>query len=165
MATDPKNARLLLVRAGIDDRRGDWRRALTFAERVLADDPRQFEALNLHGFVSAEHQYGLPLAIRRLQSAIALDPGAGGIVDSLGWAYFKAGDLPRATDFLEQADRLEPGDPEILGHLGDLWVKKNDPARAKATYHAALSRSPPDKLARELEARLRTLESTNAAGR
>jgi len=165
LGKDPGNARLLLARAAVEDRRGDWRAALALAEKVLARDPRNVEALNFAGFVSVDHGYDLARATRRLQAAIALNPGTGGIVDSLGWAYFRAGDLARAALFLEQANRLEPGDPEILEHLGDLWAGRREPARALETYRQALARSPSDRVARELEERVRALDAKSAAGR
>jgi Tfp pilus assembly protein PilF len=162
---DPDNPRLLLVRAAVDERRGEWRRALTFAERILAADPRQIEALNFHGYVSVEHDSNLSGALRRLQVAMALDPGAGGIVDSLGWAYLRAGDLARAAELLTEADRLEPGDPEILSHLADMFARQHDLPHAITTYRRALQRDPPEKLEREINARLRALEAKSAAER
>ena len=165
MQKDPDNPRLLLVRAAIDDRRGEWRHALTFVEKILASDTRHIEALNFHGFVSADHDDNLPIATRRLQVAMVLDPGAGGIVDSLGWASLHAGDLARATELLTEADRLEPGDPEILSHLGDLFAKQHDVVRAISTYRQALQHDPPERLAREINTRLRALEAKSAAER
>ena len=142
-----------------------WQRALTRAEEILAREPRNVEALNFAGFLAADHAQDLPRAIKRLQAAVALSPGAGGIVDSLGWAYFRAGDLARADSFLEQAGRLEPADPEILGHLGDLYAKRQERDRALMTYRRALTLSPTDRVARELGERLRTLDAKSAAGR
>jgi tetratricopeptide (TPR) repeat protein len=157
--------RLILERAAVDDRRGDWQRALGRATEILAREPRNIEALNFAGFVAADHGQDLPRAIKRLQAAMALSPGTGGIIDSLGWAYFKAGDLGRADTFLEQAGRLEPADPEILSHLGDLYAQRHDRDRALATYKRALTLSPSDRVARELGERIRTLDAKSAAGR
>jgi len=165
LTRDPDDARLALARAAIDDRRGEWQSGLQRVEKLLARDPGNFEALNFAGFVAADHAQNLPLATRRLQAAVALSPGSGGIVDSLGWAYFRAGDLPRATTFLEQAGRLEPADAEILEHLGDLYVKRQERGRALDAYRRALGLKPDDKLARELTERVRTLDAKAAAGR
>jgi tetratricopeptide (TPR) repeat protein len=161
----PDDARLVLARAGVDDRRGEWRAGLALVEKLIARDPRNVEALNFAGFVAADHALDLPRATRRLQAAVALSPGSGGIVDSIGWVYFRAGDLPRASTFLEQANRLEPADAEILGHLGDLYAKRLERARALETYRRALGLHPSEKLARDLGERVRTLEAKSAAGR
>ena len=162
---DPQDPRFLLVRAAIEERRGDWQRALKFAEQVLQIDPRNVEALNFYGFTAVDHAYELPTNTLRLQIAVTLDPGAGGIVDSLGWAYLKANDVVHAAQVLTQAERLEPGDPEILSHLGELYVKQKDVARAVVTFRDVLTRSPPERLARQIEARLRVLGAKQAAGR
>jgi tetratricopeptide (TPR) repeat protein len=165
LAAEPDDARLVLARAGVDDRRGDWRAALVRAEKLLARDPRSVEALNFAGFVAADHAENLPLATKRLQAAVALSPGVGGVIDSLGWAYFRAGDLPRAAAFLEQAMRLEPGDAEILEHVGDLYVKRGERSRALEAYRRAQGLGPSPEVARDLAERVRTLEAKSAAGR
>jgi len=157
--------RLILERAAVDDRRGDWQKAVARVSEILAREPRNVEALNFAGFVAADHAQDLPRAVKRLQAAMALSPGTGGIIDSLGWAYFRSGDLARADSFLEQAGRLEPADPEILGHLGDLYAQRHERDRALATYKRALTLSPSDRVARELAEKLRTLDAKSAAGR
>jgi tetratricopeptide (TPR) repeat protein len=96
---------------------------------------------------------------------MVLDPGAGGIVDSLGWAYLRAGDLPRAAELLAESDRLEPGDAEILAHLGELYERQKDLDKALATYRRALDKEPSERLARDLKARVQALEAKSAAGR
>ncbi|HET6150678.1 MAG TPA: tetratricopeptide repeat protein [Polyangia bacterium] len=165
LAKNPDEPRLLIARAGVEERRGDWRRAITIAERLLAHEPRSVEALNFLGFVESDHGFDAPRALKRLQAAAALNPGSGAIIDSLGWAYFRVGDLARASAFLEQAGRLEPSDPEILGHLGDLYAKRQDRAHALESYRKALKLSPPERLTRELQERVRTLDAKSAAGR
>jgi Tfp pilus assembly protein PilF len=165
LAKDPNDARLLVARAGVEERRGDWRRAIAFGEKLLAREPRSVEALNFLGFVASDHGFETQRALKRLQAAAALSPGAGAIIDSLGWAYFRAGDLTSAASFLEQAGRLEPGDPEILEHLGDLYAKRQDRGRALEAYRKALTLAPPERLIRELQERVRTLEAKSAAGR
>jgi tetratricopeptide (TPR) repeat protein len=157
--------RLILARASVDDRRGDWQPAIARGERLLARKPRSVEALNFVGFVAADHGHDMGRTIRRLQAAVALSPGSGAIIDSLGWAYFHAGDLAHADLYLEQAARLEPGDAEVLEHLGDLYAKRLERDRALAAYRRALGFKPSDRVARELGDRIRTLEAKSAAGR
>ena len=162
---DPDSPRFLLVRAAIDERRGDWQAALTQAERILRADPRHVEALNFWGFVAADHDRDLPTAIRRLQVAMVLNPGAGGVVDSLGWARLHAGNLAAASELLTQAERLEPGDPEILSHLAEVYSRQQQIERAVTTYRRALQQDPDERVARDIEKRLRALDSMSAAGR
>ena len=131
----------------------------------LAGRPRNIEALNFRGFVAVDHGDDLPTATRQLQVAMVLDPGAGGIVDSLGWAYLRGGDLARASDLLAQAERLEPGDPEILAHLAELYSRQKQFDRAVATYRRALAHDPDERVARDILKNLHALEPGGGGGR
>ncbi len=161
----PGNARLALARAAIDERRGQWQAALQTSARMFAKDPGSVEALNFWGFVAADHDHDLPLARQRLTTALAMEPGSGSIIDSLGWVAFHAGDTDRAALFLEQAGRLEPDDAEVLAHLGQLYAKRGQTARAIELMTNALDRRPEDILRRRLEADLVRLSARKAPGR
>jgi Flp pilus assembly protein TadD len=157
------SARLLLTLGALEERRGQWKRALDLAERVLTREPASIEALNFWGFVAADHDHDLTRALLRLVAALSLDPATGSIIDSVGWAHLKHGDLGKAGLFLEQAGRLEPNDPEVLSHLGELYARRADTVRAVATLRKALGLKPEDALRRRMEEELTRLESRKAA--
>lgn len=163
LARHPGSLRLTLTIAALEERRGHWRRALDLAEQVLAKDPGSVEVLNFWGFVAADHNHDLTRALRRLVAALSLDAGSGSIIDSVGWAHLKVGDLKKAALFLEQAARLEPTDPEVLAHVGELYVRRSEPERAAGIFRKALENKPEDALRRRLEETLTRLESRKAA--
>lgn len=163
LARKPGDVRLTIALAGLEERRGQWRRALAAVDPILTKLPGSVEALNFWGFVAVDHNHAVPLATRRLLTALALDPAAGAIIDSVGWAHFRAGDLDRAALFLEQAGRLEPDDPEILTHLGELYARRKEPERAASAYRKALAQKPEETLRRRLEDQLARIESQKAA--
>jgi tetratricopeptide (TPR) repeat protein len=164
-ASEPGNAHLTMSLAMIEERRGAWQRALDLVEPLIKKKPGSVEVLNFWGFVAADHGHDLDKARKRLQAAAALEPGAGAVLDSLGWVSFRAGQLDKAGVFLEQAGRLDPADAEILSHLGDLYAKRSEPERAVAAYRKALSQKPDERLRRRLEESLAGIESRRAAGR
>jgi hypothetical protein len=164
-AGQPDQAHLTLSLAAIEERRGAWQRALDLVEPLIKKKPGSVEALNFWGFVAADHGHELAKARKRLQAAAALEPGAGAVLDSLGWVSFRAGQLEQAGLFLGQANRLDPADAEILAHLGDLYAKRSEPERAAAAYRKALSKKPEERLRRRLEESLAGIESRRAAGR
>jgi tetratricopeptide (TPR) repeat protein len=163
LAQHKGQARLAVSLAALEERRGQWRRGLQIVEEVLQKEPGNVEALNFWGFVAADHDHDVSRAQRRLVAALSLDPGAGSIIDSVGWGHLKAGDLPRATLFLEQAGRLEPEDPEVLSHVGALYLRQSQPERAAVAFRKALGLRPEDALRRRLEEELSRLESRKAA--
>jgi tetratricopeptide (TPR) repeat protein len=87
------------------------------------------------------------------------------LLDSLGWAHLRLGQLDKAALFLEQAGRLEPVDAEILGHLGQLYELRAEKQRAAAAFRKALDLNPDDRLRRQLEEGLVRLEARHAAER
>jgi Tfp pilus assembly protein PilF len=77
-----------------------------------------------------------------IRRALELSPGNGYITDSLGWLYFKKGDMALAEKYLKDATALVPRDPLIMEHLGDVYEKKGALAEARETYERALKLSP-----------------------
>ncbi|HEY5285347.1 MAG TPA: tetratricopeptide repeat protein [Polyangia bacterium] len=160
----PGEGHALMILASIEERRGNWQHALDIIERYLAKDPGSVEALNFWGFVAADHNHALDLATKRLQVACAIDPGSGGLIDSLGWVYFRSKDLTRAGIFLEQAARLEPADAEIQWHLGEVYAERKEGERAAAAYKRALGFNPDERVRRKLEESLAKLRGGKGTG-
>jgi len=161
----PDESRAIMILAAIEERRGNWQRALDIVERHLAKNPGSVEALNFWGFVAADHDHALDLAKKRLQAACALDPGSGGLIDSLGWVHFRLKDWAPASLFLEQAARLEPADAEIQWHLGEMYAERKDSERAAAAYRRGLGFSPDERVRRKLEDGLATLGGRKVSGK
>jgi tetratricopeptide (TPR) repeat protein len=73
-----------------------------------------------------------------------MEPENGAFRDSLGWAYFKLGDLDEAIVELERAAELMPSDSEIREHLGEVYLKKGGDFVEKAVleWEKALEMKP-----------------------
>ena len=70
---------------------------------VLAKDPQDANALNSLGYMLADHGQRLDEAIDLVQRALKIEPANPSFLDSLGWAYFRQGQLDRADAPLTQA--------------------------------------------------------------
>jgi Tfp pilus assembly protein PilF len=165
LARNPGESRATMTLAAIEERRGNWKRGLDLVEQHLRKHPGSVEALNFWGFVAADHGHALDVASKRLQVASALDPGSGGLIDSLGWERFRSKDLAKAELFLQQAARLEPTDPEIQWHLGELYAERKESERAAAAFRRSLGLSPDERLRRKLEDGLAKLAGQKVSGR
>ena len=82
--------------------------------------------LNLMAFSMAEGRVRLSEAIEAAQKAVLLEPLNPAIIDTLGWAYFQAGQMSKAKRHLERAHALEPKEPEIAWHLASLYAEQGD---------------------------------------
>jgi tetratricopeptide (TPR) repeat protein len=165
LARHPDESRAIMILAAIEERRGNWQHALAIVNRHLSKNPGSVEALNFWGFVAADHNHALDLAKKRLQAACALDPGSGGLIDSLGWAHFRGKDFVKASLFLEQAARLDPADAEIQWHLGELYAERKDSEQAAAAYRRGLGFNPEERVRRKLEDSLAKLGGRKVSGK
>ncbi len=84
--------------------------------RVLALAPDDADALNALGYFYVERNRNLDEAARMLFRAIERKPRAFYIEDSIGWLYWRKGELDRAAEWLRRA-LARQADSEVLAHL------------------------------------------------
>jgi tetratricopeptide (TPR) repeat protein len=101
-------------------------------QAVLAQDPKHYHALNALGYTLADR---LPSqvseAVGYLQRALELKPDDFYVLDSMGWALYRMGELEQALDYLQRA-WAKKVDAEAGAHLGEvLWqLQRRDEALA-----------------------------------
>lgn len=117
----------------------DYDRAEEMFRKSLAVKPHDAEVLNDYGYMLVDRGIRLEEAIAMIHSAVNEDPTNGAYLDSLGWAYFKQGNLPAAQQYLQQATLHDSTDPTILGHLGEVYAKMGQSDRAEQTWEKALA--------------------------
>ncbi|OFV82028.1 MAG: hypothetical protein A2Y78_04465 [Acidobacteria bacterium RBG_13_68_16] len=86
----------------------------------------------------ADRGVNLEEARTMLTKAVDLEPTSGAYQDSLGWVYFRLGEMDRAEKHLIEALRLEPFDGTLREHVGDLFRARGDKAKAAESYRRAL---------------------------
>jgi tetratricopeptide (TPR) repeat protein len=86
-----------------------------------------------------------------IRKALAMQPDNGAYVDSLGWLYFKKGQLQESIKELERASKLLD-DPVIYEHLGEAYFKLGDNKKAALNWQKSLKLDPnQDSLKKKLE--------------
>jgi Tfp pilus assembly protein PilF len=105
---------------------------------VLAKDPDNATALNNLGYFLVEHNERLPEALEMIKRAIKAEPTNSSFLDSLGWAYFKLGQLEEAELNLADAARRDNTSATIQEHLGDIYQKQGKPEQARAAWQKSL---------------------------
>lgn len=106
--------------------------------KALAINPHDAMVLNYYGYMLADRGVRLDEAITMIHSAVVEDPTNGAYLDSLGWAYFKQGNLAEAQQYLQQAVSHSANDPTVLGHLGEVYAKLGQTDRAEQIWEKAL---------------------------
>ena len=123
-------------------------------EKLLELDPEDPYALNYLGYMLADRGVRLQEAAALIKRAIALEPGKMEFLDSMGWVYYRLGDLENAERYLRQALKmLEEGGEEqdefdveersvILEHAGDIARSMGKENEARRHWGRALELNP-----------------------
>jgi Flp pilus assembly protein TadD len=166
LAKSPNNPKLLYAVGMAASRADDLTRATSAIKQLLALEPTNANALNFLGYTLADHDTQLDEAERLVKQALKLHPDSGAYMDSLGWIYFKRGDLKGAVATLKRATELAPLEPVIHEHLGDALVKAQRRGDGIQAYRKALETlelEPDDAVKGEIERKLERLSGTAAA--
>lgn len=156
LKTWPADEDLSFLLGSLLDDMGDRDGALAAMENLLANHPRNAQALNYVGYSLAERGRDLDRAVDLLRKADSLSPNQSYIIDSLAWALYKAGQLPEALEQIRRAVRTgEVIDPAIWEHYGDIAAAMNLREEARTAYRKALEYKPAN--ADALRQRLSTL--------
>lgn len=122
LLSTPNHAGLLYSRAMLAERIGNLALLEQDLRQVLKLQPNNAEALNALGYTLVDQTDRWNEALPLIQRAYELAPNNPAIIDSLGWAYFRMGDMQRAKPLLEEAFQLV-NDHEIAAHYGELlWI-------------------------------------------
>jgi Flp pilus assembly protein TadD len=122
---------------GALERAGQWEAALPHLRKAVELAPEQPIALNYLGYAQIERGENLKEATELLERARKLRPDDAAIVDSLGWAYFRSGEIDKALPLLEKAAQGEPGSATINEHLGDAYWRIGRRFEARYAWRAA----------------------------
>jgi tetratricopeptide (TPR) repeat protein len=91
--------------------------------KLISEDPENASALNYLGYTLADRNIRLNEALEMIQRAVKLEPDNGAYLDSLGWVYYRMGDLENAERYLVRAVEKFSKDPTVHDHLGDVYAK------------------------------------------
>lgn len=105
---------------------------------ALAAGPDQAQVLNDLGYLWIDRGERLDEAFSMVARAAELEPEAGHIIDSLGWAHYRLGNYEAAVLTLERAAALSPGSATVNFHLGDAYWQVGRRLEARFQWQRAL---------------------------
>jgi tetratricopeptide (TPR) repeat protein len=107
--------------------------------KALEINPDFAPAANNLAYILAEKNKNLNEALELARKAKEILPEDPGIMDTLGWVYFRKGLYESAiVEFAESLEKL-PENVMVRYHLGMAYYKKGDRALAKKELEKALS--------------------------
>ena len=132
MVEDQKSNDSRYYLAMVYDARGDTSQAEKYLREYIRLEPDEPNAYNYLGYMLVQNGVKLEEALGLIKKAVAKEPENGAFHDSLGWAYFKLGNLDEAVVELERAIELIPDDSEVREHLGEVYFEKGGDFTQKA---------------------------------
>ena len=94
-----------------------FRQAVEYYEKALDLDANNATALNGLGYILVDAGLDFIRGLRCCKRAVDLKPQNPAYLDSLGWAYYKNGELLEARTWLRRALDAAPGQQEIREHF------------------------------------------------
>ena len=134
--------RVLFARSSVRSEAGDWQGAEADLQAAIAVEPDRPELLNFLGYAWVNRGVRVQEGLALIQRAADARPDQGYIIDSLGWAYFRLGQMDKAIEYLERAAELSPTDSEVIDHLGDAYWRAGRETEARFEWTAALDLKP-----------------------
>ena len=138
---DDVNARFIV--AQLYNMSHKYASAMDAYEKILQKLPDNWAAENDLAFLLCEQGKSgkdLTRALTLAQKAIGVRPDEPSLQDTLGWVYYKQGDLNHASDLIGKAYLKMADNPVIAYHMGMVSYKAGKPAEAK-TYLAKAVKS------------------------
>ncbi|RFC32034.1 MAG: Flp pilus assembly protein TadD, contains TPR repeat [Candidatus Nitrotoga sp. MKT] len=137
----PNQPVLMYEAAMLADKAGKHDAFEQMMRKLIEIEPDNAQAYNALGYGLLERNERVPEAMKLVEKAYQLAPEDAGIIDSMGFGYYRSGNLSKSLEFLRRAYAANP-DPEIAAHLGEvLWVQ-GEKEQAKKMWSDALIANP-----------------------
>ncbi|HSH85783.1 MAG TPA: tetratricopeptide repeat protein [Methylophilus sp.] len=137
----PESPELLYDYALNAERVGNFKVMEETLGKVIKMKPDFAAAYNALGYSYADRNIKLIEAKALIETATKLSPEDHYIMDSLGWVYYRLGDMGNAAEQLRRAYAIQQ-DPEIAAHLAEVLWKQGQRDEAKQILDQALSANP-----------------------
>ncbi|MEO8675527.1 MAG: tetratricopeptide repeat protein [Casimicrobiaceae bacterium] len=120
---------------------------------LIALNAENAQALNALGYTLVDRTKRTAEGLALIERAHKLAPQDPFILDSLGWAQFRMGNLDAAEGYLRRA-LVERQDAEIAAHLGEVLWAKGERSRAREVWQSQLKSTPDNPVLLETVRRL-----------
>jgi tetratricopeptide (TPR) repeat protein len=137
----PNQPEVMYEAAMLADRAGKHELFEQMMRKLIELEPGNAQAHNALGYSLLERNERIPEAMKLVEKAHQLAPDDAGIIDSMGFGYYRLGDFSKSLEFLRRAYAINP-DPEIAAHLGEVLWAQGEKEQAKKTWDDALKLNP-----------------------
>jgi tetratricopeptide (TPR) repeat protein len=143
----PESLRLRLILGETCAAANLRKEAIQHYEKAIALEPRSGLAYNNLAWIYMKEGEETDKALQLALKAKELLPGNSRVLDTLGLAYFRAGDHKKALQYCEMARNAQPREIEIRYHLAEIFTEQGEVDRARAELELAFLVVPESSIA------------------
>lgn len=144
----PNHPDLLYATGMLADQLGKHEIFEQLMRKVIQLRPDHAQAYNALGYSLLDRNERINEGMELVEKASQLAPGDVAIIDSVGWGYYRLGDLSRSLEFLRRAYAANP-DPEIAAHLGEVLWMQGEKEQARKIWDDARKSHPDNTVLQE----------------
>ncbi|UVE16991.1 tetratricopeptide repeat protein [Pseudomonas sp. LS44] len=149
----PNDLNLLYTRSMLAEKRNDLGQLEKDLRFIIEREPDNAMALNALGYTLVDRTTRYAEGKALIEQAHQLSPDDPAILDSLGWANYRMGNLGEAERLLRLAVERFP-DPEVAAHLGEVLWAAGKQREARKVWADALHQQPDNSILRDTLLRL-----------
>ncbi len=123
---------------------------------IINKQKNNANALNALGFLLVKHTSRFDEARKYIQKAFKLKPNDPTIMDSLGWVYFRTGEMAIAESYLRKAFKAVKN-PQIAGHLITVLAKSGQHQEARKLFNEMIKKYPESTILADVKMHLKKL--------
>lgn len=130
LGIDPNNVQILGMAGMIYENKKDFEQSDILYQRALKIDSTDATILNNYAYSLSERGVDLDKALNMAKIAVGKDAKSSSFLDTIGWIYYKLGNLKEALKYVKEAVKYGEKSVAIYEHLGDIYsgLKRNNDA-------------------------------------
>ena len=145
---NPKDVNTLSALALVYDELKRHEESDRLYEDALKLDPHNHLILNNYGYSLVERGEQLERALAMAKEAVQQQPENASYLDTMGWAYFKLGQLEDAERFVRRAVEKGEASAVVHEHLGDIYYRLGQKDKALEYWQKALDKDSTNQILR-----------------
>lgn len=134
----PEQVNALSMLALTYDAKEEYEMSDSLYEVALSLDPENHLVLNNYSYSLAEREKNLEQALEMSKRAVDQQPENSAYLDTLGWIYFKMGELDPAKKYVREAIDAGSASAVVHDHMGDIYYHLNEYDKAMEYWQKAL---------------------------
>ena len=138
----PESSHARQTLALIYDTTKQWTKSDSLYVLLIAADSTDAQSLNNYAYSLAEREVLLKKALKMAQKAVKKEPDNSAYLDTIGWIYFKLGNVSKAHHYINSAVDSDKSNAVVLEHLGDVLTSKKMYQEAREIYRQASELEP-----------------------